>query len=69
VQSESILNVDGSETGFSAEAMQLGTVERERHKRQRRAAMEYWREVSGRLSPLPAEGLIVRLFKALFRIR
>jgi hypothetical protein len=52
------------------EGVQPGTVEWERQKRQRRAAMAHWREVKRQSPPEPTrEALIARFFKMLFRIR
>ena len=52
------------------EGMQPGTVEWERQKRQYRAEMDHWREVSRQAEPPPSpDGPVGRLIKALFRIR
>jgi hypothetical protein len=52
------------------EGLQPGTVEWERQKRQRRAAMEHWQRVERQNPPEPTHGaLIARFFKMLFCIR
>lgn len=52
------------------EGMQPGTVEWERERRRRRAQAEYWREVKRQTEPeLPRPSLLVRMLKAIFRVR